>query len=253
MIDGLRVLDGFDLGVGRCTGLGAHQDAEREQDRRARSADVERQRGVADRRRRRALPALPDAYAAAFSGLYFGLILVLWLLVGRGLALELRHEVDDSLWRMACDTSSGCRSAALALVFGVALGNVVRGVPLGPTATSPAAVLDPQLVRAAGRLFGLVVLAAHGARFLADGGRRAGSARPAVGAGRCGGGSWRSLLGLAWPTYHVRHAMLTNFGDHRGGSSSRRSGWGRCSRRSSGSVAGRGGGPSADRRSSSWG
>src|SRR5919201_1891860 len=75
--------------------------------------------------------AFPKAYAGAFSGLYFGLILVLWLLVGRGLALELRHQIDNPLWRGACDAGFCLSSAALALVFGVALGNVVRGVPPG--------------------------------------------------------------------------------------------------------------------------
>ena len=38
--------------------------------------------------------AFPKAYAGAFSGLYFGLIIVLWLLVGRGLGLEFRHQLD---------------------------------------------------------------------------------------------------------------------------------------------------------------
>src|SRR5690349_25093838 len=64
--------------------------------------------------------AFPAAYAAAFSGLYFGLIIVLWLLVGRGLALELRHQLDNPLWRQACDAVFCLSSAALALVFGVA-------------------------------------------------------------------------------------------------------------------------------------
>ena len=37
--------------------------------------------------------AFPRVYAAAFSGLYFGLFLVLWLLIGRGLGIELRHQI----------------------------------------------------------------------------------------------------------------------------------------------------------------
>src|ERR1700704_3800391 len=46
----------------------------------------------------------PKAYAAAFSGLYFGLMIVLWLLVGRALGIELRHQFENPLWRIACDT-----------------------------------------------------------------------------------------------------------------------------------------------------
>src|ERR1700712_5090092 len=46
--------------------------------------------------------AFPKAYAGAFSGLYFGLVLVLWLLIGRGLCIELRDEIDSPLLRTAC-------------------------------------------------------------------------------------------------------------------------------------------------------
>jgi hypothetical protein len=74
--------------------------------------------------------AFPAAYAAAFSGLYLGLIPVLWLFAGRGLGIELRHQFDDPLWRTACDTVFWLSSAALVLVLGAALGNVIRGVPL---------------------------------------------------------------------------------------------------------------------------
>ena len=56
--------------------------------------------------------AFPKAYAGAFSGLYFGLIIVLWLLVGRGLGLELRHQLDHPLWRGACDAVFCLSSAA---------------------------------------------------------------------------------------------------------------------------------------------
>ena len=112
--------------------------------------------------------AFPKAYAGAFSGLYFGLILVLWLLVGRGLGLELRHQIDNPLWRGACDAVFCLSSAALALVFGVALGNVVRGVPLGADGyfSLPLFNILNWYALLVG-VFGLVVLAAQGANFLA--------------------------------------------------------------------------------------
>ena len=125
------VLDGFDLGVGALHLFLARNEEEREEATAAigpvwngNEVWLIAGGGVL-------FLAFPTAYAAAFSGLYFGLIIVLWLLVGRGLALELRHQLDNPLWRGACDVVFWLSSAALALVFGVALGNVVRGVPLG--------------------------------------------------------------------------------------------------------------------------
>ena len=75
--------------------------------------------------------AFPKLLATAFSGFYLPLMLVLWLLAFRGLAIGLRHELDDAMWRQAWDLLLPVSSAALALCLGAAVGNVVRGVPLG--------------------------------------------------------------------------------------------------------------------------
>ncbi|HLZ36016.1 MAG TPA: cytochrome d ubiquinol oxidase subunit II [Nitrospira sp.] len=74
--------------------------------------------------------AFPKAYAAGFSGFYLALIIVLWLLIFRGLALELRSHLDHTLWTQWWDTVFSWASLLLAFVFGVALGNLIRGVPL---------------------------------------------------------------------------------------------------------------------------
>jgi cytochrome d ubiquinol oxidase subunit II len=76
--------------------------------------------------------AFPALYAASFSGFYLPLMMVLWLLIGRGLAVELRHHLDSPLWRSFWDAIFFASSLLLAVFFGAALGNVVRGVPLGP-------------------------------------------------------------------------------------------------------------------------
>lgn len=76
--------------------------------------------------------AFPKAYAAGFSGFYLALIIVLWLLIARGLALELRLHVDHVLWRQFWDMAFATASALLAVVLGAALGNLIRGVPLNP-------------------------------------------------------------------------------------------------------------------------
>jgi len=75
--------------------------------------------------------AFPRLYAVSFSGFYLPLIMVLWMLMGRGVALELRGHIDNPLWKSAWDGVFSVSSALLALFFGVALGNVVRGVPIG--------------------------------------------------------------------------------------------------------------------------
>jgi cytochrome d ubiquinol oxidase subunit II len=80
--------------------------------------------------------AFPRLYAAGFSGFFLPLTMVLWLLMGRGIALEFRNHLDDgSVWRPFWDGVFGVSSALLAVFLGTALGNVVRGVPLSPEGT----------------------------------------------------------------------------------------------------------------------
>jgi cytochrome bd ubiquinol oxidase subunit II len=74
--------------------------------------------------------AFPLLYASSFSGFYLPLMIVLWLLMLRGLGIELRHHVDHPMWRSFWDVVFAIGSGLLAIFFGAALGNVVRGVPL---------------------------------------------------------------------------------------------------------------------------
>jgi len=74
--------------------------------------------------------AFPKAYASGFSGFYLALILVLWLLMLRGIAIELRSHLDHPLWRPLWDVTFSVSSLLLAVIFGAAIGNLVRGVPL---------------------------------------------------------------------------------------------------------------------------
>jgi len=76
--------------------------------------------------------AFPKAYAAGFSGFYLALILVLWLFIVRGLSIELRSHLANPLWRSFWDVLFSMASLLLAIVFGAALGNLIRGVPLTP-------------------------------------------------------------------------------------------------------------------------
>ena len=74
--------------------------------------------------------AFPALYAASFSGFFLPLMIVLWLLMGRGIALEFRSHLDHPVWRPFWDVVLSASSALLALTLGAALGNVIRGVPL---------------------------------------------------------------------------------------------------------------------------
>jgi cytochrome d ubiquinol oxidase subunit II len=74
--------------------------------------------------------AFPLLYASSFSGFYLPLMMVLWLLVLRGISIEFRNHVESPIWKPFWDGVFCLSSALLALFFGVALGNVVRGVPL---------------------------------------------------------------------------------------------------------------------------
>lgn len=75
--------------------------------------------------------AFPTLYASSFSGFYLPLIMILWLLIFRATGLELRGQINNEIWHSIWDKAFGIASFLLALFFGLALGNVVRGVNLG--------------------------------------------------------------------------------------------------------------------------
>jgi len=75
--------------------------------------------------------AFPLLYASSFSGFYLPLMMVLWLLILRAISIEFRSHVDNPVWRPVWDVVFCLSSLLLTVFFGAALGNVVRGVPLG--------------------------------------------------------------------------------------------------------------------------
>ncbi len=74
--------------------------------------------------------AYPLLYASSFSGFYLPLMIVLWLLMARALGIELRGHIENPVWRSIFDFSFAVGSILLAIFYGAALGNVIRGVPL---------------------------------------------------------------------------------------------------------------------------
>jgi cytochrome d ubiquinol oxidase subunit II len=74
--------------------------------------------------------AFPLLYASGFSGFYLPLMMVLWLLILRGSAVEFRNHIQSPIWIPFWDFFFSASSLLLAVFFGAALGNVIRGVPL---------------------------------------------------------------------------------------------------------------------------
>jgi len=176
MIVGYVVLDGFDLGVGVLHLFLARNEAER----RATLASIG---PVWDGNEVWLLAgggtlyfAFPLLYASAFSGFYLPLMIVLWLLVLRGVSLELRNHLDVGVWRQLLDGVFGLASALLTIFFGAALANVLRGVPLQadgyfflPLWTDWKPGLTPGILdwyTVIGGLVALVALTLHGALWL---------------------------------------------------------------------------------------
>ncbi len=121
--------------------------------------------------------AFPVVYAATFAGFYFAFFPLLWSLILRGVAMEVRDLVDDPLWRSAWDGTLWFSSTLLALIIGCAAGNVLRGVPLDahgdfalPLFTDfgihgQVGLIDWYSLGVA--LFTLLALGAHGAAYVA--------------------------------------------------------------------------------------
>ena len=171
------ILDGFDLGAGIVHLLVARTDAER----RTVIASIG---PVWDGNEVWLLAgggtlyfAFPALYASSFSGFYLPLMMVLWLLILRGTAVEFRNHVDSLVWHPLWDAAFAAASALLAIFFGAALGNVVRGVPLSSSGEfflplwtnflpgADAGILDWYTVLIA--VAALVALTVHGALWVA--------------------------------------------------------------------------------------
>ncbi len=121
--------------------------------------------------------AFPRAYASSFSGFYLPLIMVLWFLMLRALAIEFRRHIENELWQSLWDTVFMGSSLMLTILFGAALGNVLRGVNIDESGfffaplwtnfliSEQTGIIDWYTLLIA--LVSVVVLAVHGSLFLA--------------------------------------------------------------------------------------
>jgi len=164
---GYLVLEGFDFGVGMLMAVLAHDDRERR-------VLLNTIGPVWDANEVWLLvaggatfAAFPEWYATLFSGFYLPLLLILVALIVRIIGIEFRSKRPDAAWRRRCDVAIVVGSVVPALLWGVALANIVRGVPIDADGEYVGGLLD--LLNPYGLLGGLVTLSiflVHGAFFV---------------------------------------------------------------------------------------
>jgi cytochrome bd ubiquinol oxidase subunit II len=225
MIATYVVLDGFDLGAGVIYLVAAKTNDERRRVLRAIGPVWDGNEVWLIAAGGTLYFAFPQLYASSFSGFYLPLMVVLWLLILRGIGIEFRAHIENQVWQNFFDVVFSVSSILLAVFFGAALGNVVRGVPLDasgyffePLWTNfklgpQTGVLDWYTILIGG--LALVTLSAHGAYYVAlktdnDLGRRA-----------------RGFALLFWPlqffltfsalvaTYFIRPGIMENYSSHK--------------------------------------
>jgi cytochrome bd ubiquinol oxidase subunit II len=168
IIAGYVILDGFDLGVGMLDPFVAKTDPERRLVLNSIGPIWDGNEvwlvvggGVL-------FAAFPMVYAAMFSGFYWALMLVLLFLILRTVAIEFRSSRTSPGWRTSWDLIFSIASYALVVLLGVALGNVVAGVPLSQSGDIDISLI--QLLKLFPDLVGLTavaMLAVHGGLYLA--------------------------------------------------------------------------------------
>ena len=111
--------------------------------------------------------AFPEAYATIFSGFYVAFMALLFALIFRAVSMEFRSKRESPLWRRFWDGAFFVSSAAATLLFGVAVGNGMIGIPLDARHIYAGTFLDllrpyPLLVG----LFTVAMFAMHGSIYL---------------------------------------------------------------------------------------
>jgi cytochrome bd ubiquinol oxidase subunit II len=122
------------------------------------------------------LLAFPRLMASAFSGYYLALFLILWCFILRGVSIELGGHIDSLLWQSFWNFVFVVSNVLLAALFGVAAGNLMRGVPLDTNGSFSLAFFTDFRVHgnvglldwytASIAVFAVMMFAAHGATYL---------------------------------------------------------------------------------------
>ena len=171
LLIGFAILDGYDLGAAMLLPFVARSDGERRQVRETIEPTWEGHQVWFVLAGGASFAAWPLLYAVSFSGFYIAMFLVLIALILRPVAFNFRDKIENSSWRAVWDWALAISGFVPSLVFGVAFGNLLLGVPFGFDAdlrlTYTGSFLD--LLNPFGLLAGLVsaaMLIAHGSAWL---------------------------------------------------------------------------------------
>jgi cytochrome d ubiquinol oxidase subunit II len=166
LLAGYAVLDGFDLGVGMLHPL-ARNDRERRLFLNAIGPLWDGNEVWLVTFGGALFAMFPEAYATIFSGFYLALVLLLFALIFRAVSIEFRGKLDAPAWQRFWDRAFFGSSLAATFLFGVAVGNGIRGVPLDVRGVFTGGLVD--LLGPYQLLVGLLAVAlfaGHGAIYL---------------------------------------------------------------------------------------
>jgi cytochrome d ubiquinol oxidase subunit II len=210
---GYAVLDGFDLGVGMLHFVLGRNAEERRMLMRTIGPVWDGNEVWLLTMGGALFAAFPLVYATVFSGFYLALMLLLLALIGRAVALEFRSHIDSPGWRTTWDVVFSVSSGVAALLLGVAVGNVVAGIPLSAAGQYEGGLVG--LLNPMGLAVGVlsfILFATHGAIWLTirtDGGLRQRARSVAAYGVALLAVAWAVVTALAWfGEPHVRD----NFG-----------------------------------------
>lgn len=167
LLFGYALLDGFDLGVGMLYLFIGHDDRERRILLNSIGPLWDGNEVWLVTFGGALFAAFPVAYASAFSSFYLPFMLLLAALIFRATAIEFRSKRQSTLWRQSFDVAFSAASTLAAFLMGVAIGNMLGGIPIGERGIYQGGLFD--LLRPYALMVGLLTLAVfamHGSIFL---------------------------------------------------------------------------------------
>ncbi|MBX2813187.1 MAG: cytochrome d ubiquinol oxidase subunit II [Myxococcales bacterium] len=166
LLGGYAVLDGFDLGVG-IVHLGIRGDTERRLAMNSIGPLWDGNEVWLVTFGGALFAAFPEAYATIFSSFYLPFMALLAALIGRAVSIEFRSKVSSAFWRRYWDFSFFLSSLVAVLLFGVAVGNIIQGIPVGADREFAGDVSDLLGIYPIGvGMLAVVMSALHGSLYL---------------------------------------------------------------------------------------